>query len=380
MRGRAVADRLGSVARRAWRRVDLWPSLQRAAAATIGCALALQIGDDRQPFFAPMAAVIALNAERGERGINALRLLSGVFVGIAVAEITLLALGGGYGRIGAATLVAVVISRALGGTRIVMGQAAVSAILTVATAGGQGGPDRLIDAAVGTGVALTFTQLLFSPEPVALLRRAEVRALSSLGEGLQHLAVALQGEHDEPIQRALDDLRGLRDQLVDLARMRRASGRVVRHSLVWRSRSGPVVQAKENAGHLDLLIGSSVLLARTAAVLDSTQRSEFVSAVSALAAAVVELVPDPGDRERRQRAADQALDVVRSLPTERPDTREMAAIDVALRLAATDLMVFAGVDPDHASAVVREGTGELPVAAPPRTWRHPFRRRRRART
>jgi uncharacterized membrane protein YgaE (UPF0421/DUF939 family) len=60
----------------------------------------------------------------------------------------------------------------------VIAQAAAGAILTVAVANGEAGTQRL----VGVGVALLFTQVLFSPEPLALLRRAEAAALADMAE------------------------------------------------------------------------------------------------------------------------------------------------------------------------------------------------------
>ena len=79
-----------------------------------------------------MAAVIALNTVLGERGRNAVRLLQGVMVGIAIGEVTLLLLGGGSGSLALATFAAMAVARAVGGTRIVVAQAAVAAILTLA--------------------------------------------------------------------------------------------------------------------------------------------------------------------------------------------------------------------------------------------------------
>jgi uncharacterized membrane protein YgaE (UPF0421/DUF939 family) len=66
------------------------------------------------------------------------------------------------------------------GERIVTAQSAASAIPTVAVADGQAGPNRLEDALIGAGVALLFSQILFSPEPVRLLRRSEAAALRSM--------------------------------------------------------------------------------------------------------------------------------------------------------------------------------------------------------
>jgi hypothetical protein len=95
--------------------------------------------------------------------------------------------------------------------------------------------------------------------------------------------------------------------------------------------------------------------------------------VRELADAIADLADSPGDRSTRQEAADRALDVARQLATsERPSEPEAVAAIVALRTAASDLMVFAGVDADQAEAAVREGTGEFRVPTPPSAPRAPF--------
>jgi uncharacterized membrane protein YgaE (UPF0421/DUF939 family) len=177
-------------------------------------------------------------------------------------ELAVGVLGAGYGTLALATFAAMAVAVALGGARVMVAQAA-GAILTVAVADGRAGPQRLVDALVGAGVAVVFTQVLFSPEPVALLRRAEATALTDLAGGLELTARALERDDDGLAERAMNSLRDLRDRLAELSRTRRASSRVVRHSLVWRARMAPVVRESEHAGHLDLLGGSCLLLTRT---------------------------------------------------------------------------------------------------------------------
>ena len=170
-----------------WRRTAgaAWPLLQGTAAATVAWIAAKHVALHSEPFFAPIAAVIGLNAPFRERGSNTLRLLLGVFVGIIVAELALLVLGAGYGRLALATFVAMAVARALGGARIVIGQAAASAILTLATADGKYGLHRIGDAMIGATIALGFSQVLFSPEPIGLVRRAGLRDAPLEDEMLQ---------------------------------------------------------------------------------------------------------------------------------------------------------------------------------------------------
>jgi len=358
---------LGRVAEHAW------PLLQGTAAATVAWMIALQLGDHAEPFFAPIAAVVALNASRGERGSNALRLLLGVVVGIVAGELAIGALDGGYGTLALATFAAMAVAVALGGTRMTVGQAAASAILTVAVADGQAGPQRLVDALIGAGVALVFTQVLFSPEPVGLLRRAEAAALADMADGLQLTARALERDDEELADRAISSLRDLRDRLSDLRRSRRASSRVVRHSLLWRTRMAPVVRERENAGSLDLLGGSCLLLARTALSMSPAERQRLAPNVRELAGAIADLARAPGDRPTRQRAADRALDLARWVADNPLPSQAALAASVAIRMVATDVMVFAGVDPGQAADAVQEGRGDLEVPDPPPTPRIPFR-------
>jgi len=339
--------------------------LQGTLAATVAWVIAKHVVGDHQPFFAPIAAFAGLNAALGERGLNAVRLLFGAVIGIIAGELTIAVLGGGYVSLAIAVFAATLVASASGGARIVIAQAAAGAILTVAVADGQAGTQRLFDALIGVGVALIFTQVLFSPQPLALLRRAEAAALADMADSLRLTARALEDDDDEIAERAASRLRTLRDRLSELSRTRAASGRVARRSAVWRSQMDPVVRETEDAGRLDLLGGSCLWLTRAAMAAGETARRELAPRVHELADALGDLAGDPGDRSTRQRAAGQALDVARKLAAAgMPSEPDAVAASVGLRTVATDLMIFAGVDEEQAEAAVREGTGEFRVPAP----------------
>ena len=372
-------SRVAAALARARRQVaaDLWPLLQGALAASAAWAIARYALDHPEPFFAPIAAVVALNTSVGERGLNAVRLLQGVIVGIVVGEVTLVLLGAGVAALALAVLIATAGARALGGARITIAQAAVSAILIVSFADAEAGVDRLVDALTGAGVALVFSQLLFSPEPVRLLRRSEAAALARMADGLGLTARALAEDDDALAEEAVGSLRELRDRLAELNRLRRASTRVARRSLVWRGQLAPAVQEKENAGHLDLLGGSCLILARSAAFLAPTERRQLEPCVRDLAQALAELAGNLGERSARQRAADQALDATRRVAgSDAPPDSALAFAIVAVRMVATDLMVFAGVDTRDAVEAVRAGISEYRVPAPPHEDAQPFSWRR----
>jgi hypothetical protein len=353
---------------------DIWLLLQSTVAATAAWVIARRLVHHHEPFFAPVAAVVSLNASVGERGLNALRLLLGVIVGIGVAEVTLVVLGGGYGSLSVATFVALALTRAFGGARIVLAQAAISAILTIAVANGEVGYQRLTDALIGAGVALAFTQLVFSPEPLRLLRRFEGNALEAMAAGLELTARGLDG--DETLaEQAVESQRELRDHLSELARVRRASARVARHSLAWRARIMPVVRENEDAGYLDLLGGSCLLLTRTSLEADPDDQRRLAPCIHALATTLAEIAPHPGDRAARQRAVHRSLEILQEMRgIDAEPAPELAAVLMAARVAVNDLLLFAGVEPSEAGAATREEPREekdVPeVPAPARATKH----------
>jgi Fusaric acid resistance protein-like len=356
---------------------NAWRALQGTLAATVAWAIARRIGN-HDPFFAPIAAFIALNAPLGERGLNAVRLTAGVFIGIIVGEAAVLAFGNDYAQLAVATFVASGAALALRGSRITVAQAVTAAILVVSVSGGEAGLYRLVDAGLGAAVALVFSQVLFAPEPLALIRRAETSALDGITDGLELTARAMESGEAELGERALERLRDMRDRLAELARVRRAGARVARRSAIWRSQHGLVVQETENAGHLDLLAGSCVMFVRSVLVLGAQGRAAMVAAARGFAEAAANLADDLADREARQRAADRALDVARQLGGAEvgADAALLAAISAA-RMVATDVMTFAGVDADEARDAVREGTGVFEVSPPPSSPPPLWRPRRR---
>ncbi|MDQ3763627.1 MAG: FUSC family protein [Actinomycetota bacterium] len=351
---------------RALRRLaaDAWPLLQRTAAAVAAWAIARYGVGHPEPFFAPIAAVVALNASLGERGLNAVRMLLGVVVGIVAAELAISALGGGLGPLALATFAAMAVARTLGSARIVTAQAASSAILTVVVANGEAGPQRLVDALVGAGVALVFSQLLFPPEPVALMRHAEAAALTEMAKGLALAARALEHDNDELVERSMSSLRDLRDRLVELDHARRASSRVALHSLIWRSRLSPVRREKENADRLNLLGGSCLMLTRTALATGSPERRKLASSVRELAGVLADLATELSDRRTGQRAADAALAVAHRLAISDPSAEPTLATPiVAVRMVAADVMAFAGVAPGQVDDGVPDGKSSPRPAA-----------------
>jgi hypothetical protein len=167
---------------------------QSALAAGAAWEIALQIPGHGKPFFAPIAAVIALGAW----------------------------------QLVLATAVVLVVATAAAAPPVVRGQAAASAILVVALhqPGSNLALQRLIDALIGGGIAIVLARLLFPVDPLDLVRDEARQLRARVADALEEVAVALttgdRGRARSALQRlnALDERR-LEDALAlarDVAR------------------------------------------------------------------------------------------------------------------------------------------------------------------
>jgi len=328
-----------------------WPLVQQSAAAVVAWLIAGRVAGHEDPFFAPVAAVIGLNAALGRRGLNAVRLLAGVLIGVVVGGVAVWLAGSGAWTLAAAAFLAMLLARAVDNARIVQAQAAVSAILVIVLGHPQQGWERLVDAFIGAAVALAFSQLLFTPEPLRLLRRAEATVLASLADGLRMTGDAVEHGDRQRAEAATAKLRNLRDDLAALNTTRMASDRIIRHAVTWRPGAELVVAEQERADHLDLLAGSCLMFTRTATAVNGPLRAWLPATVRQLAAAMDDLAEGPGDQAIRQNAAKRAAELAMWLVEhggQVPAQSALAAAYAGIRMVTADVMVFAGVAPEQA--------------------------------
>ena len=108
----------------------------RALASALAWQGAVWLFDDPRPFFAPIAAVIALNATGRRRVRQTVELIVGVAVGIGIADLLArVRIGTGAIQIGVVVAVALVAATAIDGGPLLFGQAASSGILVVGARG-----------------------------------------------------------------------------------------------------------------------------------------------------------------------------------------------------------------------------------------------------
>ncbi len=186
---------------------------QAAVAAGISWELALQLPNHGQPFFAPIAAAIALGAERGTRGRQAVQMMTGVSLGILVGAGVLAVAGAGGWQIVVGTLAALVVTTAAGAPRMVRNQAAASAILIVALhrPGSSLALQRFEDALIGGAVAILIARFLLPIDPIPLVRDEASNLRDQLARALDDTAAALAEGDRKRAEAAVERIWGIDD-------------------------------------------------------------------------------------------------------------------------------------------------------------------------
>ena len=207
----------------AWRRLasgfgrlpaNAWPILQVAVAASLAYFLAATVLGNEQPFFAPIAAVVTLGLAPGERGRRAFEVALGVAVGLAIADVAVRLIGVGAAQIGVVVALAMAVAVLVGERKLLVNQAAISAILVVVLQPPDAGfsPDRFINALLGSGVALAISHM-FPLNAERLVERAAHPIFEELAAALDEISGALEGGDRERAEKLLERVRKLDERV-----------------------------------------------------------------------------------------------------------------------------------------------------------------------
>src|SRR5437764_3151687 len=181
--------------------------MQTALAAVGAWYVAVLLGVDSRPGFASIAAVSSLGAAFGQRRQRAAQLIAGVMLGIVLADLLVRAIGYGLPQIGVLVVLAMLAAVVLGGSELLVTEAAVSAIL-VATL--SSAPEvRLLEVLIGGGMALAVHTLVFPPDPRVEVARAASAGFRELGAVLRDGAAAVAAgdvRHGEAAGQAAEKL------------------------------------------------------------------------------------------------------------------------------------------------------------------------------
>ncbi len=356
-----VADRLRRV------RAGLLFAAQAAVAAGLSWLIANNLLHHARPFFAPIAAVIALNVSVGQRLRRVFELVVGVALGILVGDTLIYFIGTGGWQIALGVGLAILVAIFLGGSPIVIGQAAASAVLVATLAPPSGGIyySRFLDALIGGVTGILVMALLLPVNPLTAIRRSAGPALDVIAEGLRDCAAALRDGSREDADAALSRLRSGETAVVTfrnaLAGAREAATLA---PVYWRSR-GPLAQYLDAAEHVDhALRNGRVLARRTVALLRDGEPVPpgLVDALLALADAVTLLRDELAAGTEPERSRERTLDAVRAAAeVYRAGVGFSGGVVVAqIRTMATDLLLAGGLPRPVVEKAVRRAVGRLP--------------------
>lgn len=223
-------------------RKRLWPIVQSALAATIAYWVAVHVAGHPYPFFAPISAVIILGLTGGERMKRALEMSLGCVLGVGLADLVIPLLGPGVWQLGVAVGIALVVASFLSASPLVNNQMAIGSILisvTVPIAGAPtapGGPDRMVDAIIGSITGLVVIAFLPS-SPLAAGRQELSKVLTIASSVLGDVAKALKDGDEKTLAAALNavrDTQGDIDKMLDAAKIGKESTTL--SPLLWASR------------------------------------------------------------------------------------------------------------------------------------------------
>ena len=274
---------------------------QSAAAAGIAWELALQIPNHGRPFFAPIAAVIGLAADRGRRGRQAIDMIVGVGLGILIGAGLVAVAGVGAWQLVVGTAVALVLATALGTRPVIRTQAAASTILIVAlhVSGSNVAWQRLIDALIGGGIAILLARFLFPVDPLDLVRREAAGLRRQLADLLEALADALERRNRNDAEGVVAKLDAIDDRRLEDALS--VARDVVRSAPRRRPLRRRLAALGTSWHELDRSAADARAIAAGALRLLDTAPDEAPAAVRAAAAAVRTTEPAAA-RERAEEA------------------------------------------------------------------------------
>jgi uncharacterized membrane protein YgaE (UPF0421/DUF939 family) len=346
-----------------WSRLrgGIWTVVQAAAAATIAYSAAEILLGHQRPFFAPVAAVVALGVSAGHRGRRAAEIILGVALGLIAADLIAIGLGTGPLRMGLVVGLAVGAALVAGGGVLLVNQAAVSALLVVTLQADSADFDftRLIDATVGASVAFGINWL-FPHDAVKMVARTGASFFAQTSRVTRSVGVSLEHADLGAAQDALIEAEQLEGPARDFIEASRASNelKAFRSPGSWGRQSR--TQAAERT---DLVLADVRVLARGAANLVrhgsrdidgvTTAVFELAEAADALAGSLAEDGPDAaGVTELALRAARSATGSVRT-------GSSLAAGMLAgqVRMTAVDLVAASGIRHETAVAMIEDAAG-----------------------
>jgi uncharacterized membrane protein YgaE (UPF0421/DUF939 family) len=335
-------------------------AVQAGCAAGASWYVAHDLVGHRQPFFAPVAAVVALGASLGQRLRRVVELVVGVALGVLVGDTLIYFIGTGAWQLGLVVALAVVIAVFVRGGSVTIIQASSSAVL-IATlqppTSGLAYP-RFFDALIGGGIGILVTAIFVPTNPVTVAQRAAEAVLGSMADGIEAVATALDTRDRAAAEDALERLRDTSGELTTYEEALTASREAATISPVWWRFRDRLLRYSDSAPDLDRVVRNTRVLARRAVALlrdDEPVPTELLAALDALAAAVRELARELEHGDEPAAAREMVCAAVRHAAQAHEATLGFSGAMMIgqVRFAATDLLRATGLDRVDAEKLVR---------------------------
>jgi len=341
-----------------------WRWFAQAALATApSWALAQHLFGHPRPIFAPVAGLIAVSTTLGQRRRYAVEMVVGIALGVGIADALVSVIGSGTWQIAAIVVGAMVVAVALGGSVVLVSEAAVSALLvvTVQQPGTGLSGARFLDSLLGGLIGLLVTSLL-PASPGRTVHNAAAKLLAQIAATLEEVAQAIERTDPEPAERAWTRASEIDpDELRDAV----AAGHETLRLAPWlRGTRSQFARYARAVTQIDNAVASVEALSRGAvrAIAQGDNVPPPVTeAVRELADAVWRLeatLDEGGDetavREPALRAAARA-----TLVLEQTANLSVSVIVVQVRATAVDLLRGSGLDRAEAEHEVQEAVRTL---------------------
>jgi uncharacterized membrane protein YgaE (UPF0421/DUF939 family) len=211
--------------------------------------------------FAAVAAIVCLAPGLPNRGRQAINMMLGLVTGILVGEILLLIPVFDPGvRLAIIAFTAMITALSFGLAPVIAIQGGVSAILVLVFGPMTAGTTRLVDALVGTGVALIFSQVLLTPDPVRVIRKAAAQMLRKLAAALAEASEALAERDPAAADAVLGDLFTSRESLNELVASLNTARNISRWSVRGRLAASHVAEIARGYDRRAVRLFASILL------------------------------------------------------------------------------------------------------------------------
>jgi uncharacterized membrane protein YgaE (UPF0421/DUF939 family) len=331
--------------------------VQCALAAALAWWIAKDLLGHRQPFFAPVAAIVALGLSFGQRLRRVTEVVIGVAIGVFIGDLFVQLFGSGVWQVAVVAMVSMSLAALLGAGILMVTQAGVQAVIITTLVAQPGAAlGRWLDAVVGGAIALLAATIV----PASPLRKPRAQAASVVADiaAVLHDTVRALRQRDDvlartTLQRARDSERGL-DELRSLS----AEGIAVVRLSPFRRRDLPGVQAiADLLEPLDRAIRNIRVLVRRASVAvwnDEPVPPSYVDLVSDLADVTDDIAAELRERRLPVAARDPLAAIGResSATAGAHPTLSAEVMRAQVRSTVVDLLMLTGLTYDEARARV----------------------------